>query len=206
MKILSKYKDFYDYLIGRYGVDEKIVLDRTKFDNVYPQNGLIRIYFCNYLVEGIYKEDRGVVYGEELLNYYAKELKPERNFNYDDRFYYLTRPKEEYQKWQSNYFKMPKEPILIKESPNKEFDCPILVENSGVYGEYSFKTHDRLFKYYSKFPPLERYNFNRVFSAEDVYLKLYDWLTQERPMIEIGDKEKIVGHGFDLKSSFRNIK
>lgn len=32
MKIISQYKDYYDYLIGFYGIDEKIVLDRRKFN------------------------------------------------------------------------------------------------------------------------------------------------------------------------------
>ena len=27
MKIISKYKDYYDYLQGIYGVDEKLILD-----------------------------------------------------------------------------------------------------------------------------------------------------------------------------------
>ena len=32
MKIISKYKDYYDYLTGIYGVDDKIVLDRRGWE------------------------------------------------------------------------------------------------------------------------------------------------------------------------------
>jgi hypothetical protein len=30
MKVISKYKDYYDFLAGSYGTDNKLVLDRTK--------------------------------------------------------------------------------------------------------------------------------------------------------------------------------
>ena len=31
MKIISKFKDYYDYLQGIYSVDDKLILDRTKY-------------------------------------------------------------------------------------------------------------------------------------------------------------------------------
>ena len=31
MKIISKFKDYYDYLQGVYGVDDKLIIDRTKY-------------------------------------------------------------------------------------------------------------------------------------------------------------------------------
>ena len=33
MHIISKEKDSYDYLVGKWGVDKNITLDRTSFDN-----------------------------------------------------------------------------------------------------------------------------------------------------------------------------
>ena len=30
MKIISKYKDYYDYLVGTYGEDPKLILDRRE--------------------------------------------------------------------------------------------------------------------------------------------------------------------------------
>lgn len=35
MKIISKYKDFYDFLVGKYGQDEKIIFERD--GNIIPE-------------------------------------------------------------------------------------------------------------------------------------------------------------------------
>lgn len=69
MKIISKFKDYYDYLIGVYGQDPLKVLDRTKYKtydknliNVYPRYSVpdeiyvddIMVYFCGdyYFIGG----------------------------------------------------------------------------------------------------------------------------------------------------------
>ena len=37
MHIISKEKDSYDYLVGKWGVDKNITLDRTSFDNSFSK-------------------------------------------------------------------------------------------------------------------------------------------------------------------------
>ena len=74
MKIISKYKDYYDFLSGIYGIDEKIVLDRTVYNNS-PIIGFsssydkrIVLYIAGYIVEGVCINDK-LYYGEELKQF-----------------------------------------------------------------------------------------------------------------------------------------
>lgn len=68
MRIISKERDSYDYLVGKWGVDENITLDRTKFDNSirsvisnmeYHKNcripGKSGVYISHYLLNVGYK-------------------------------------------------------------------------------------------------------------------------------------------------------
>ena len=43
MKIISKFKDFYDYKVTKYGVDEKLVYTRKTYCEYYETN-FISIY------------------------------------------------------------------------------------------------------------------------------------------------------------------
>ena len=43
MKIISKFKDFYDYKVTKYGVDEKLVYTRKTYCEYYKTN-FISIY------------------------------------------------------------------------------------------------------------------------------------------------------------------
>lgn len=52
MKIISKYKDYYDYLQGIYGVDEKLILDRRSSEHpMYYQNGVYQFIIGELIVE-----------------------------------------------------------------------------------------------------------------------------------------------------------
>jgi len=70
MKIITKrsQKDYYDFLIGVYGEDPLIVLDRTKNDKLpysISNDVVVRFYIGGYLVEG-YKINDSYYYGENL--------------------------------------------------------------------------------------------------------------------------------------------
>ena len=56
------------------------------------------------------------------------------------------------------------------------------------------------------YPIFKEYEFHKVFSAEKIWLLLSEWLGKEKEVNNFPDKEKILAHGFDLKSSFRNVK
>ena len=66
MKILDKRgsKDYYDYLTGVYGIDDKLVLDRRKktFFGIIPTK--ISLYIAGFVVEGLYIKGK-FYYGED---------------------------------------------------------------------------------------------------------------------------------------------
>ena len=55
MKIISKYKDYYDYLQGIYGIDNNLILDRIKFSPISYEydNTIITLYICDYKIQGV---------------------------------------------------------------------------------------------------------------------------------------------------------
>lgn len=221
MKIISKYKDYYDYLQGIWGVDEKLILDRTEFfvQPYTPSNGtLIRFHICGYQVEGIFWKGE-YLYGTELERFLELKDKPSKFYRKkipnkfrqkDDRYYNFSIQTD----FSSKYvgYEILKSPVLFKEIPRKEIyyqskvqihdpndflECPILIENG--------KEHKVNGISYAKFPILEDYQFHKVFSAEKIWLMLTEYLGREKVLVNNQtNSEKILSNGFDLKSSFRN--
>lgn len=191
MKIISKFKDYYDYLVGIYGVDEKLVLDRTEFTSPsieLTENSKVRFYICGFIVEGLFKNGK-FLYQDELIPY-CKEHNKRRfwwnSYMYED-FYHIN---DQY---------ILKKPIKSKVDHNEKLKCPIL----------KVEIMKKLFNddnNFSKFPILKAYDFHKVFSAEEIWLMLSEWLGRERPIVnKLTNNEKIITHGFDLKTSFRNL-
>lgn len=202
MKIISKYKDYYDHMLKVYGIDEKVVLDRSKFDHwsFYPFEGsCVSILFCDRLIEGI-STGKEIIYGEEIPKRFPpKERKYSKKFER-----WLSRDGHKREEYVSDYYnvngvKVFKKPRIYsrEKSPNRIYNIPILMSNTG-WGKIGLEN-------YYKFPILEKLNFNRVYSPEEAYLMLYNWLQEEKPMEEISNNDKITGKGFDLKTSFRKM-
>ena len=123
MKIISKFKDYYDYLSGIYGVDPKLVLDRTKgkvpsYANT-PEH--IILYICGIRVEGYY-DGENFYYGENLLLVGEKLSKNYWLFK-DDRVphVHIKKPRTHF----GLTIKM--EPIEDKFKFNKKLNCPIIL-------------------------------------------------------------------------------
>lgn len=205
MKIISKFKDYYDYLQGIYGIDEKLILDRTKFINRFPygENSVVRFFICGLVIEGLFRDGK-FWYGKELEqfsdnkkrnwgktgNYYfvkADETKPFGGF--DSRVLKSPMKFEDWISMQETIaYKNKKEEIC----PNDKYNCPIIV--SSYYGDG-----------YELNPILSEYQFHKVFTAEQIWLMLTEWLGREKQIKEMRtDKEKILSNGFDLKTSFRH--
>lgn len=67
MKILSKYKDYYDYISGIYGEDPKLVLDRrtgSGFQDLTEDTKYF-IFIGGFQIEGYYRGGK-MFYGESL--------------------------------------------------------------------------------------------------------------------------------------------
>lgn len=193
MKILSRGKDYYDYLIGKYGIDDKIVLDRTvtsnptKDYNYYRSNEIFSVWFCDWYIEGLCK-NKDFYYPFELLKIETTPFGREIYKSDNEHYHLFTLRKLDF-------------------SLNREMNCPILFRWGKMRSIYQFKEINKFSKTdISKFPILDKIKFNKVFNPEEAYLELYNWLIYTKPIEEISDIDKIKGHGFDIKKSFRKDK
>lgn len=209
MRIISKYKDYYDYLQGIYGADEKLILDRTAgivMKNAPLNDSVCRFWICGFLVELLYK-DRKFLYGEELKEMASNTKKQGRGiysyyhkFDDADFYWYLDLPKikgwTKVAKFPIPWNSIPKDRSRIfddikkEECPNDVLNCPILLEKH---------------RSYIKFPMLSDYSFHRVFPPHEMWIKLTEWLGREKILENTQtNAEKILSNGFDLKTSFRH--
>ena len=75
MKIISKYKDYYDYLSGVWGIDPLIVLDRTSYDHLVPLNRGFgneeyQFFICGKMISGYkLKGIDKILFGDDLIPY-----------------------------------------------------------------------------------------------------------------------------------------
>lgn len=202
MHIISKYKDYYDYLQGVYGIDEKLVLDRRGFSTIpyIPSDNTIdRLFIGEYQVEVFWKGGQPYV-GESIEQFDVESNRL--------KIHYYTRPYAT-QEDKRLYYTVPssikgrdahilKRPLFLGDKcPTWKEDCPILKQE--------WKNE------YVKFPILKKYGIQKVFSPSDMWVVLTDWLSERvsknEPNVPIGDdKIRILNAGFDLKTSFRNSK
>lgn len=184
MKIISKFKDYYDYLQGIYGVDERLILDRVQYSPMKytPGDSVETLYIGDYVIQGLWRE--GKIYWAEDIIPFAREKSIEKGD-------YYSIPDGKYQSKQ-----VLKAPKRLDNSVTYREDCPIL----RLIG------HD-----YEHNPILSQYNVQRILSPEKTWQILSEWLgtriTRNEPEVPIGDdKTRILSHGFDLKQSFRHRK
>ncbi len=201
MKIISKFKDYYDYLQGVFGVDEKLVLDRTKFHKPFLSNyDKIILVIGNLVVEGLYVDDT-FVYGDDLKKYEHKHEAfrwgKGRTYSYIDKkedYYYINVPKEISLRGGLN---------ILKEKCTREeyFKNDKTREKLEKYPLFLFKGTE-VYEY----PILKDYILGSFISPEEVWFSLSDWLSKDVKIEDNRtDKEKIVGKGFDYKTSFRKM-
>lgn len=194
MKIISSFKDYYDYLQGIWGIDEKLILDRTNYFPLPftpPVKTKIQLFIGEYLVEGIWIEDK-FLYGEAIEKYNIDFVKP----RYYIEFRYWNKKNIYYQIPDGKYSHVYvlKEPMYLGDnSPTWKNDTPILIDS--CLGKHSN-------------PILREYNLASYISPEDIWRWLSEWLSKKISKLETQniirtDKEKIESKGFDNKTSFR---
>jgi hypothetical protein len=201
MKILSKYKDYYDYLSGIWGEDPKLVLDRRKgnpkpigekYDFQLKDTGKIKLIICGKLIEG-YRHQNKIYYGEDI-----KQFSNIDNSKWDgiDYPYTTIRTGGNGLRIRDTYYAL--EPIDDYIHINKKHNCPILIK-SGWEG-------------WDEYPKLEELNLGSFINAETIYIWIQEYLAKEIDELQnipiiLNNKEKIISKGFDPKTSFRpNIR
>lgn len=205
MKIISKHKDYYDYLAGINGIDEKLILDRSKFfptsTYMMSEGDLLKFYICGWIIEVIYTNEK--FYCGELLKQVAIPFEERRSkwWQHDGG----TKETHYRIKLKAGTALVHKVPYKYgDENINELLDCPILLLNSKFWGKTDLTYRGSS---YHRFPVLKDYNIGSALPPEQIWQLLYDFLARTRDIPnKQTDKEKIVSHGFDIKHSFRNTK
>ena len=191
MILLRKRTDYYDYLIGIYGRDEKKVYDRKldlTSDEIYFEDilrwrntNIFELYVCNriYRVEQVKK---GVWELHKFHKNNTDYLGRRRHYResqvsgLDDFEYYIPRP------------------------PETLTDSPIAI--SGTYH------NDNRLKGVT--PILASFGIPSVLSAEELYSEVDMYLgflmSEKEKASKQDDKNKLLSKGFDDKISFRHRK
>jgi|GEM_PF-2977408 hypothetical protein len=197
MKILSNFKDYYDYFQGVYGTDEKVTYNRVcqhLNNDVWVKSGLYKPHFmmCPTLeqkeVESYPIAIGGVLYcvfyykgliyfGHDIIEH-IKQIKDYSFWNYNRTYNIAIRH-------------------LDKTKVNEEEDCPVVLckwgDQIGLYGAV-------------KNIKLSDFKLANILPDKEVYLLISNFLSREKPVPDNRTNvEKIVSKGFDKKTSFRNL-
>ncbi len=187
MKIISKRKDYYDYLQGIYGIDnykiynrKKIVLEK-EFELVFedkkkkPNQHFLYAFAINNKVYKMVKTRKGIFpLTRELL----------KSFDYD--------------KWSiDRSLDFDKTTNL-----NKKLRKPVLVFEGGYL--------DKDAKKIEYDPILKSFGFHKLLTAHEVYVEVETFLgwmkDNPEPLNNQTNDNKVLTNGFDLKTSFRHRK
>lgn len=194
MKIIGN-KDYYDYLSGIYGIDQRIVLDRSKSETYNPiGDTVLTFYVCGRKIQGLYLNNE-YYYGEKLSQ--IGEEMDSNSWEYRWKKYkgktYIVKKND----LNNTKFVIESEPQFDDENYNKKENCPILLR--GYLNE--------IYRY----PLLRNYNFGSILAPETIYQWLIEWFSEQNNEKEnistpLTDIEKLQAKGFDKITSFRKIK
>jgi len=201
MKIITKMKDYYDYMVGTYGMDPLTVYDRRNIDSVgieYPNKDGYdsRTFFICGTKYKIYYYRGDIYHTEDELLVLNDRLK--RN-GYDGIL----------SNWRRNS-------STIVHAHFRQHNGN--TDNNDVHGEPILMYKDTYWDYNNgskntrdKFvvPLLREYGLARYITANEMFQNVYSFLSKlkdkEVPNNQT-DIEKVVSHGFDKKISFRHRK
>lgn len=195
MKIISKYKDYYDYLQGIYGVDEKLVLDRRESDHpMYLSNGIVRFMIGNCLVDVLNID--GVFYAGD-----KDMIKLGGRPNVDAETKEITSYTVEYK---NGYGNIQRSVMTVRPYGGKTQRTDHL-----EYGIYMVNQKSKYDDKVCPYPRLDQYNVQKVMSPEALWLEMSNWFSQEitrkEATVPVGDDNvRILSAGFDLRTSFRH--
>ncbi len=211
MKIVSNYKDYYDFLQGIYGIDEKIVYERvcgtknTKGDivksGVYKPHHIeikdspeIKFYIlaiCGIIYYVAVFENR-FYFGDNALLIKFKSLDAEmdkKNMAVVKSMFNLRNP--EAGEVVENH--------LSKTNINEKENCPVILVKRD---RWNIDNYDIIVFN----PKLSDFGIGQVISPEAIYVMISNFLSREKTIVDNRTNiEKIITHGFDKKTSFRNM-
>lgn len=227
MRIIDKNTDFYDYLQGLFP-DKSITFDRTDSFVLTKEKmcdylasysasklGFVLLQVCNsfwlFLLE-VTKEsadhyiiNKPTEYSVELLHHWRNYDKPRRLIDLS-----FIQPKFELRVELGGYAKErieSKIPLIVKSIDTNDFEICCRINQFVSYrGGTRFDRNDKIEKH---IPLLKASGIAEFIDPLTIYLSLEEYFSLEISSSErtestgITDKEKVVNHGFDAKTSFR---
>lgn len=206
MHIISKEKDSYDYLVGKWGMDKNITLDRTSFDNsirnvisdmedykgycfppksgIYISHYLLKVGYKYFLVRSIEDYDNFTINNELISSFECFDKRIEG----DDAIislYMASVP------WGQGIYQK------ISGVSDDEYITSVADDALNKLSFYRLKTNFFLGK-----------NGFGFLNQEEIYLAIYSYLSSLKKDKDSNQSNdgKIVSHGFDKKKSFRKMK
>jgi hypothetical protein len=225
MKIISKFKDYYDFVAG-HDDDSVVTYERTTLKAIHQigYDQLNDLTKRNHFVLNDFRFD--YPFHLKSSSYmWNKKRKKYININEFGEFHRIYFCNKIYL-----FFITKSNQIITDLTEFKEFVNPN-ESNSFSYSTITNFNKDSLFDVFEtdlnkKFnspiiwinndnevvlnPKLSDLNFINYFSAIDCYQSIYNWLSENKPQVEIpsspNDMYRYESKGFDKKTSFRNIK
>jgi hypothetical protein len=221
MKIISKNKDFYDFM-NTYGIDEKIIYFRkTKQIRSEIESFVIRNkYFGNWIHETRTPNKKYTIefYVLGLNNKFYPGIRISEIGNFENNHFYWNDTaykkiediftNQKYGRYctlrpYKNFFDYYKN--LNDSYFFKKYDTPLFI----IYDYHYFSSLKNHGIYIIDLNPiLIDYEIHKFFDGQFIYNEIYEWLSLNniQDTVEISDENKIIQHGFDKKISFRNTK
>lgn len=215
MKIISKIKDYYDYVGKIYGEDEKIPYNRldlnkdeyrdvcipapfkSRDQKLHNMHGHIQgkhihqLIVCGHVFtveKETYTNESYKLISKETLDLLATDGNTYRYFrrNHKENYY-----KGEFLEEAKTMCKLVGQPVIV----------------------YTGRDRDDNLSFSRRIPNLGDAGVPAYFKPEEMFQMIQQFISNEirenpdtQPPVEVEDKYKIIGHGFDLKTSFRHRK
>lgn len=220
MKIISPFKDYYDWIAGKYGGgDPRLIYKRTKIQGQDTKNRAIydivsgRSYGLSSLNDNRYRLGKSTYSFNILIfcgrQYLVVKIDGATNILSEEKHPDLWQMLNKTSKGITSLLLKPTsidfylgKQTQFAENLCKQYDQPVLLIINGL----GAVVDDRI-------PVLQDVGFASIMSAEQCYQEISHFLgnvlresPDTKPPVEIDDKYKIIGAGFDTKTSFRHRK
>ena len=202
MKIISNFKDYYDYIINKYGVDDKIVFYINNKKILIPSKKTQNNFFFNesYLIND---EGKRAYFENDVTS----EILIKRLFLYFCGEYYLIElvKKIDKKKNSTNSTNISKE---FKKFGFEDYFIENNIPTALIYDSYMDENLNFGYKVELN-PKLINLNFQSLFEPEQVYQNIEQYLGKIKVKdshFYIDNENKIKQAGFDVKTSFRKRK
>lgn len=218
MKIISKFRDYYDYVSKIYDSDYNVVYNRkSTIENIKLDYYVSEDFYNNFKIDKFINRWRwngskigwlcvcGKVYMVDI-----KDTITGRNItivNKKDHKELFNENKKCW--WITNIIKEPEEVYGLQH--NEIIRLSILL-NQPIFIIKDFK-NNRVITIDKEIPTLLETGFNHIMKAEILHQELDYYIgnimktpPDTAPPVEISNKDKITQYGFDLKQSFRHRK